>query len=462
VRLPKGWPQFSEFFGFESKPSLRIYDMAGKEIDYQLLQVLPSSPHLRMPANHFPTSEERQGIRIALDTALDPGTVQHLVIKQTKGPTRNPDQKAIGIGRSKLRNALLEVTAANDGTLSLADLTTGREYHGLLALEDTADIGDGWFHGIALQDRTYLSTGGTVSFGITENGPLLARLHIRVEWAVPEEFDFHLNQRSPQLSLFVVEHLVTLRKDAAHVEIETTVHNNVRDHRLRILCPTGFADAETFWSDTPFDAIARPVQLADTHADREIQVEMTPQQNWVATGDSKHGLALLAPGQYESAVLDQPDRPLCVTLLRSFRRAVFTDGNEGGQIQGVHRFSMALKPFAGPLPAADLFQVAQSIAAPACSVTTELPDLRHMTILPSKTLDQPRIAGRVVLSSCCLSEAKLWNFRVFNPADEPQTIRLTGARSWKIVNMRGEGGKPLTECAVTVLPRQILTLLATP
>ncbi|MDD5349997.1 MAG: glycoside hydrolase family 38 C-terminal domain-containing protein, partial [Chthoniobacteraceae bacterium] len=382
---------------------------------------------------------------------------------RAEGPTRNPGLEPIGIGRATLRNAFLEVTAARDGTLSLTDLASGREYSGLLALEDTADIGDGWFHGVALQDRAFLSTGGTVTFGLTENGPLLARLQIRVEWAVPAEFDSRTNQRSAQMVPFAVEHRVTLRRDAAHVEIETTVHNHARDHRLRLLCPTGFANAKAYWSDTPFDAVERPVKLRDTHADREIQVEMTPQQNWVATGDGQHGLALLAPGQYESAVLDQPDRPLCLTLLRAFRRAVFTDGNEGGQIQGTHCFRMALKPFAGTLPAAGLFQLAQAVAAPVRAVTTETADLRHLAPLPAPTAqERPRVEGNVVLSACQLSEGNQWVFRVFNPSAKAEPLRLHGARTWAIVNLRGESATPLPRPEAVVRPRQILTLLATP
>ena len=180
------------------------------------------------------------------------------------------------------------------------------------AMGDGADIGDGWYHGVPTQDAGFLSTGGKVTFGLTENGPLLARLHIRVEWLVPRDFNFKDMKRSADLAPLVVEHRVTLRKGARHVEIDTTVHNTIRDHRLRLLCPTRFDKAQTYWADTAFDAIERPVGLRpDNHTLRELQVEMTPQQNWVAIEDGKTGMALLAPGQYESAVLDQTDRPLC-------------------------------------------------------------------------------------------------------------------------------------------------------
>lgn len=205
----------------------------------------------------------------------------------------------------------------------------------------------------------------------------------------------------------------------------------------------------------------RPVRLAkDRHLARELQVEMTPQQNWVATTDGERGLALLAPGQYESAVLDQPDRPLCLTLLRGFRRAVYTDGNEGGQIHGTHRFSMALKPFDGPVPATGLFQLAQSLAAFPQAVFLDAGDLAHLpkTLVRSPG-ERPAIDGNVVLS-CCHMQDGHWIFRVFNPSDKQESISLHGDGAWEIIDMRGNNPERIRGDRCAVAPRQILTLRA--
>ena len=460
VRLPKDWPQFNEFFGFETKPIFRVYDLENREVPYQLLQVQPSTIHSRVLPNHFPWTEERQGARIALDTDIAPGETRHYLVRRVEGiPVRLSQKNAIGVGRATLRNEFLEVTAADNGTLSLKSLESGQTHHGLLALEDTADIGDGWYHGVALQDRAFLSTGGQVTFGLSENGPLLARLHVRVEWPVPEAFDFKTNERSRALTPLVVEHVVTLRKGNRHVEIDTTVHNQARDHRLRALFPSGLKDADRFWADTPFDAIERPVALReDNHLLRELQVEMTPQQNWVATSDSRHGLAVLAPGQYESAVLDQPDRPLCVTLLRAFRRAVMTDGNDGGQIQGTHCFHMAIAPFTGSVPTAGLFQLAQSIAAAPRYVTQEAPEIPSVPQPEPKV--RPRIEGNVVLSSACLDASQQWCFRIFNPESEPATLRLSEGFTWKNTDFRGNAAETVSGPVLTIGAKKIVTLRA--
>jgi alpha-mannosidase/mannosylglycerate hydrolase len=307
-------------------------------VPYQLLQVIPQTKETIIDQYKMPRMELRQGVKLALDTTMVPAQAQHFILRRAEGPTRIPFEPAIGVAANRLRNAHLEIVAESDGTISLTDLASGCVYRNLLQLEDTADIGDGWFHGDALQECSYLSTGGKVAFGLTENGPLLARLHLRIEWEVPEEFLFDRNVRSKRLTPLVAEHVVTLRKGCRYAEIQTTLCNTARDHRVRLLCPTGLDQAQTYTADSPFDAVKRPIALhPERHLWKELQVDTTPQQNWVAVSQEKGGLALLAPGQYESAVLDQPGRPICLTLLRAFRRAVFTDGNEGGQIPGPHR-----------------------------------------------------------------------------------------------------------------------------
>ena len=38
--------------------------------------------------------------------------------------------------------------------------------------------------------------------------------------------------------------LITLRAGSDRLEVQTTVHNNIRDHRLRVLFPSGAAAAQ--------------------------------------------------------------------------------------------------------------------------------------------------------------------------------------------------------------------------
>lgn len=476
LKLPAGWPQFNEWFGFESKPAFRIFGENGEEVPYQLLQVVPNTTHIRVDRNKFPGGSARQGVRLALDTTLQAGEARHFRVERFDAPTRYPLKNFIGTSRDTLRNDKLEVCAHHDGTLSVKDLKSGREYSQLLQMEDSADIGDGWYHGQALQDIGVLSTGGHVTFGVTENGPLLARLKIRVEWLVPHDFDFKSFTRSRELAPLVVEHLVTLRKDSDLVEIETTVHNTVRDHRLRVFCPTDFTDLKTYFADTPFDVVQRNVALRDdNHELRELQIEMSAQQNFVAASTREGGLALLAPGQYESAVLDEDNRPLCMTLLRGFRRTVMTDGEEGGQILGSHTIRMGIKPFAAHdgesgeiLPANELLRDAQSLAAPVKTVFLDAQDLANLQREMQRAAstrdyevegETPAVSGDAVLSARYQTAPNVTTLRLFNAETQPRELQLSGGKNWTRSNMRGENAEAVSS-TVTLKPKEIVTLNA--
>jgi len=467
LRLPRPWPQFfNEFSSFEAKPSFRVYTLDGKEVRHQLLQVTPHTVHSIVRRKKTGDSEDRIGVRLALETKLNPQEARHFILRPVEGPTRISFDNALGMASNRLRNAFLDVTAEANGTVTLTNLASGRVYQNQLLLEDIADIGDGWFHGIAVTDRSYLSTGGKVALGLMENGPLLARLHIRVEWEVPREFLFTKGERSADLVPLVVEHRITLRKQSRYAEIETTVHNTARDHCLRLLCPSGYSSAQTFWADSPFDAVKRPIALRkDRHLLRELQVEMTPQQNWVAVSEAKSGLALLAPGQYESGVLDQNDRPLVVTLLRAFRRAIWTDGNEGGQIQGTHKFILGLVPFKAsqtePVPAAKLSRWAQNLAAPIRCRYTSLSagPLPSYSQTPA-SLQGPRIEGDVVLSASPSPKPGQRLFRFYNPSDRAQSVKLIGGKKWKEIDLDGNTLRSLTTRVFKANPRKIVTLQA--
>lgn len=456
ARLPRHWPQFQEFFSFESKPSIVVEDASGQSINWQLLEAAPSTLHSRVPPGKMPVAEDRQHVRLVVDTSVPAGQQQMFILKPGQGPTRSGTCGMLGIARDTLRNEFLQVQAQPGGTLTLTDLGSGATYAGLLAMEDTSDTGDGWCHGQPPLDRTYLSTQGTVSHGLAANGPLLARLYIRVEWLVPRDFDFKEMRRSDELVPLTVEHLVTLRKGAVVLEVQTTIHNTPRDHRLRLLAPTQLSTS-VYWSDTPFDNVERMVGMReDAHLLREMQVEMTPQQNWVAASDGHHGLALLAPGQYESAVLDQPDRPLCLTLLRGFRKAYLTDGNEGGQILGTHHVKMGFHPFSGAVPFARLHRLAQSLAAPVRGIFLDRTDLRELEPPPIQPLSPPRVQGDVVVS-VQYRHGDHWVVRVFNPGDQPQPVVLTGGFRWVEVNLHEEAQSATPFDRFVVRPRGITT-----
>ena len=185
-----------------------------------------------------------------------------------------------------MENEYLRVTVEANGTLTVLDKRSGETYRRLLTFEDCADIGDGWYHGQAVNDQVYVSTASAAAVALVHNGPQVATFRVRTTMAVPAELHFDDRMsRSAELVNLVIDSLITLRAGADRVEVETTVHNVALDHRLRVLFPSGAA-ADTYLSDTPFDVVERPIALrADNHLYRELEVETKPQMSWTAVFD---------------------------------------------------------------------------------------------------------------------------------------------------------------------------------
>jgi hypothetical protein len=112
------------------------------------------------------------------------------------------------------------------------------------------------------------------------------------------------------------------------------------------------------------------------------------------------------------------------------------------------------------VPATGLFQIAQSLAALPQVVFLDAGDLAHLPKTRARRLEEcPAIAGTVVLS-CCHMQDGHWIFRVFNPSDKQESIRLLGEGAWEIIDMRGNNPERIGAGQCAVAPRQILTLRA--
>ncbi|HEX2997497.1 MAG TPA: glycoside hydrolase family 38 C-terminal domain-containing protein, partial [Anaerolineales bacterium] len=250
LQIPSDWPCFSEFFGFEKKPAFRIYDPEGKEIPYQRLAQSENRTKFRIRETKFPEAYKTHEVTVSLVLNL-PALGYTTLMVQGASPTTDLDSnisandftrhvEVPGLASSEcsMENEFLAVTIESNGTLTVRDKRTQQEYSRLLTLEDTADIGDGWYHGQAVNDQAVVSTASRSEIARVHNGPNLCTFRCRTPFIVPEEFDFSTMTRSERRTDLVVDHFISLRAGCARVEVSTTVFNTARDHRLRVLLPS--------------------------------------------------------------------------------------------------------------------------------------------------------------------------------------------------------------------------------
>ncbi len=363
--IPEDYPVFQEFFGFEKKPAFRVYTPEGREVPYQRDGQSAHRVRTRIRDTQFPDAYHVTEVAVTLPLSVPAMGYATLVIRpgSDRVPTRHPQDTGIATSQRTLENEHLHARVESNGTLTLTDKRTGNIYTDLLVFEDAADIGDGWFHGMAINDESYSSVGTPAEIGLVENGPFAAAFRIRHRMAVPAAFDFSSMRRGEDRRELLLDTVVRLRAGATQLDVETRVDNTAKDHRLRVQFSSG-VDAGTFLTDQAFDVVERNVALrADNHEYHELEVETRPQQSWIAVASGGRGLAVLADGLKESCVRDQADRPISLTLLRCTRRTVLTDGEPNGQLLGEHRFRYAIRPLDGGVPRAELFRESALLAA---------------------------------------------------------------------------------------------------
>ncbi|MDD5139801.1 MAG: glycoside hydrolase family 38 C-terminal domain-containing protein [Verrucomicrobiales bacterium] len=437
LQIPAEWQCFQEGFGFELKPGFRVFDDTGKELPYQRLAQALNRTKTRIRPTKFPQTYKTNDITVCLELAVPALGYTTLTVREGAMPpkdeivpeiilpTRHPETPGLATSERSMANEFLAVTVESNGSLTLTDQRTGQTYSRLLTFEDIADIGDGWYHGQAMNDQTFVSTAAGADVALLQNGPLQCRFRVRTVLRVPVEFKFDRMVRAEEFSDLVVDNLITLRRGCDRLEINTTVKNFAKDHRLRVLFPTG-VKASTYLADGAFDVVERDIALpADNHLGRELSVEPRPQQSWTAVSDARRGLAVVSSGLLESCVRDLPERPLALTLFRATRRTVFTDGEPEGELQGELRFDYWLVPFQGAADRARLCDLGVRLAAGVRDVQMSAADVaiyRGKTTLPPQSAFLS-LTGGVVITSVREAGGAL-EIRLFNPQTKAAATRL--------------------------------------
>jgi alpha-mannosidase/mannosylglycerate hydrolase len=266
-------------------------------------------------------------------------------------------------GERWLENDHLRIEVEPDGRITLLDLRTGARFAHLLGLRDAGDRGDSYNFCPLDGDVPIESPSGAVRVRRVR-APTRGVLEIERALRVPAGLRADRRERSAERCELRTLTRVTVVPGVARADLEITVDNPARDHRLQLLAPLGEPLASAEYA-AHFDLVRRPT--AEPKGDggwAEQPRAEQPVGGFLAGRRASDGAGLLvsAPGLREGVA--EPDGTLAFTLLRSFGWLSRDDlvnrrggaGPEletpGGQELGVHRFALALVPFSGPLSGA--------------------------------------------------------------------------------------------------------------
>jgi mannosylglycerate hydrolase len=332
-----------------------------------------------VPVQHVPSTvdrPERSGW-LAVDVAgFGARTLTLAPAARDLAPEVATANAAIGarvVASDTIENEHLRVTLHPDGSLTVLERATGRSHEQLNVLEDEADRGDEYNFCPLEGDRPrHAARGPGVS--ATLAGPVVAELSADVVLALPAGLSTDRRRREGRSEVRVTVR-ARLIDGVDRVEIETTVDNDARDHRLRVrFRAPGAGHATPVRAEGHFDVVRRPARPSWSGTGWTEPPALTAHTSGaLALGD----LAIVAPGlpEYE-AVPVRRGLDLAITLLRCVgwlsRDDLSTRPGHAGpgiatpdaQCRGRHAFRYALAFGAGTMSDAALCRLSADVRTP--------------------------------------------------------------------------------------------------
>jgi len=263
-------------------------------------------------------------------------------------------------GEQSLENAWLKLTVSPTGELTLLDKRSQQTYQDILRLTDGGDAGDNYNYSPPKEDWV-ISNHGSLQQKSLQTGPLLSRLTL--DWQIPVPANRQAREQRLTNATLPVSMTLTLATDNPYLDIALEVDNQIQDHRLQILLPTGVQEHVHF-ADQPFGLIQRDnlpaaMVLWQQEGWNEAPVALYPMQSLVMMHNAERGLAVVTEGLREYQIPEQQQDVLAITLLRSVGWLGLADmpyrpGRASGmilpapesQIPGIHHFHLAVLPLA--------------------------------------------------------------------------------------------------------------------
>jgi mannosylglycerate hydrolase len=358
-------------------------------------------------------------------------------------------------GPNKMANRYLEVEIHPDGTFTLKSIVTGQEFSKCGFYEDSGDIGDYWQRVRPEYDKVYHSTSFPANIYVKEDGPLVTTfvceqtLKLPAFAQKPSRFN---NSRSGELAEVKICTELKLKANNPFLEVEVTVTNDVRDHRLRVGIPT-FIAAEVSAAMGHFNVDSRPIVRNYESGIRDGEMGTMPMQHFVDISDGSKGVAILCDTLSEFEVSEDHSRTVYLTLLRCMETNISTEGRcatvdsaaHGSQCPGKNTFRYAVFPHRGSWRQAHVYDVMeQFVLAPKVYQVSRhdhgsLPQRLSLFAMDNKNMQVSAIKrsedgdGVVV--------------RLYNPTESSQTgnLKIAGAvkQVW-ITNMNEEKQEKLS------------------
>lgn len=288
-------------------------------------------------------------------------------------PQPNGERERIAGYDGTLENEFIKIKINPNGTFDLENKETGKVLARLHSFIDDASTGNAHKHKGTLRDFGVSSLCNAARMSLVENNALRGTWKVDLELLVPSHAELNAKDRSADQVPLPISTLITLEKGSRRVDLKTTLDNHARDHRLRVLFPTGIK-TDYAHADSPFDVVKRCILWNDVKDNMEGFHPFQPMQRFVTVAGEADGFSFIGKGQGEYEVMDDTERTLAITLLRTSRVAMKAnrgqmtpdelDRHSGHHCFGTIKYEYAITAHKGGWDDAQIPQMADDFRTP--------------------------------------------------------------------------------------------------
>ena len=474
-----GYVALSFDFPLDTSRNFKLFDIQGNEIPYQLLDVedvrynriapirklisfIPYetchiAANLNIPANGYTLV----GVKVLKDSELAVGEYK---LKCEYDRTRYLGTMRIARNRWDNGNLILEI--AHNGTLIITNKESGKIYKNILAFEDCADVGDGWNYIKPIIDSEYLTIGNNCDVSIKSDGPFAVIIELTQRLLLPVSTNSDNKKRAEEHSELKIASTITLVKGSKNLNIQTKVNNNIKNHRLRVLFPTGLK-TDSFYTQTPFDMQKWQLKREDWSKYKEADTLVNPTQGVTFLSDGIDSVEVYGKGLYEVEV-SEFDATIALTLFRAFPNEVGQRTANMAQLQREMTFEYSIG-FGVKRNPAKALQAAYSWKMGLKTISTDIHEGSLPVSLSFISVDCESSVVSAQSHNYTLSNGKKVEFiRLYNPSSTTDNIAVSFCKTIKeafvidfLGNIKGLLKIENNQLSLTAKPHEIITIAFT-
>lgn len=451
--------------------SVRILDERGSEVPMAIVSSTITGKQLLDP-HELPLAAmvKRFVVEFVAEGVPPCGYRTYRIEKTERPPAADGSLASDLYWDNALASDLLRLSLAPNGSIILERLADEGsdapcEVYGNLGIfEDTGDVGDEYLHAKPVTNSTVTTLCAAPTVTIVDRSPVSATLKIETSLRVPVEASPGASERSSETVECPITSYVIITRGVPRVDVRTVVENRAKDHRLRVLFPTGLSGGMVH-AESQFDVVDRSSGVPAEWANAS---PFSPQQRWVDVSSEERGLCVINKGLPEYEVYSDEGGTVALTLLRCV--GTLSGGHEapGAQVTpeaqclGSHTFEYSIYPHAGDWESAQVWKQAHQHNVPLIALQTGA----HDGDLPAiHSFVETSHAELVVSAIKKAEDSDMLVVRLYNTTAKEireAWVRVDRAKSAKLIDLNEEpiGDVEFRDgvASLSVGPKKIVTL----